>query len=688
MLTGSRVSCQNRRVIHLIVAAALVAGSSAGATPAFQKPAAAVQAPARQIQAKQVSGKPGATAKPQTDTTAEAYYEFLLAHHKDQDGDSDGALAGFRRALALDPTSSQITTELAEFYARQGEIKSAVELADAALKLDPDNFDAHRILGMLYAELATRESTTAGSPDAAAKLAIEHLEKALGDDRVDVASEVRLQLGRVYLRDKTWDKAIAVLKQLLADNPWLPRGVAMLNQAYVGAGKNTEAIALLKDAVEEEPGFYPALADAYEKQRLFTEAADAYEQASILNPRDADLKTRWASALLSEEEEASTLKARDLLAEVTKANPTATWALYLLSRAQRELGNLDGAETAARQVLAASPNSISGAHALAQVYESRREYARLVEALAPIVAAIPKGRDADAALLLTHLGTAYMELGKAKDAVAAFERAAQLSPQDAMLKAYVARALVADKQFDKALAMVRERRSARPDNVELARLEAEALRGSGSFDAGVAVLKPFAEKAPSGVGVQSLAEYYAAAGRYAEAAALLKAGVAKFPDDLDVQFQYGAMLERQKLFAEAERVLRKVIAADGEHAAALNYLGYTMVERGERVAEALTFIQRAIKLDPYNGSYLDSLGWAYFKLKQFEQAEAPLQRASDQLVRDSVVQDHFGDVLAARSRWKDAVAAWQRALAGDRETIDPARIESKIRDAQRRIGKE
>jgi tetratricopeptide (TPR) repeat protein len=187
--------------------------------------------------------------------------------------------------------------------------------------------------------------------------------------------------------------------------------------------------------------------------------------------------------------------------------------------------------------------------------------------------------------------------------------------------------------------------------------------------------------------VQSLAEYYAAEKHYAEAAAILQAAQNEFPGDLDVRFQLAAMLERQKKYNEAERIFREVIAKDPRHAPSLNYLGYTLVERGERFDEALDLIKRAVEVDPYNGAYLDSLGWAYFKLNRIDLAERNLKTAAGQLPRDSVVQDHWGDLLARQGRYGEAIEAWRRALAGDGESIDRAQIERKIRDAQDKTAK-
>jgi tetratricopeptide (TPR) repeat protein len=673
-------------VIHLIVSVALgVVQPAALARPFDHLPQGsppATQAPA--------TSKPARPAKAD-DAIADAYYQFMTGRRLAADGDSDGAIKALRRAMDLDPASSQIVSELAELYARQGLTTEAVALADAALKLDGDNWDAHRLLGMLYADLSERgPAGGAGASDQPAwQHGVDHLEKALGDTQTDMAVGVRLTLGRMYLQHQNYDKAIGTLKQLLGDSPWLPQGVALLAETYTAAGKQSEVIALLKDAVGEEPAFYSALADAYDKEQRFAEAASAYEKASEQNPRDADLKIKWAAALLNRPETASAERARDLLLDVTKTNPNASWPLYLLARAQRLLDDLDGAEATARRILAISPSSTSGAHALAQVFESRRQYTLIVETLEPIVAKPQKGREADTVLLLTHLGVAYLELGQGQDAVGAFDRAIQQNPGDGVLQTYRVQALVLARNYDLALTLLRDLRTGRPDDLRLARLEADALRGQGRFDAGVAVLRPLADAIGAGpAGAQALSEFYASDHRYADAAALLETAQAKFPKDLNVQFQYGAMLERLKKFDEAERILRQVIAADATHAPALNYLGYTLVERGQRIPEALDLIKRAVKLDPYNGSYLDSLGWAHFKLNQLDLAEASLRIAAGQLVRDSVVQDHFGDVLAAKGRFAQAIDAWRRSLSGDGFVIDRAKIERKIRDTQPRIGKE
>ena len=666
----------------------MIAAAIAGAVP---PPAVATVPQAAVRQAKPSAPAPDRQAAKTTDAVAGAYYEFMLGCRLEDEGDVDAARAAFDRAMKLDPSSADIPAELAALEVRQGRTREAIEFAQAALRIRPTHSEAHRVLGTLYASLAEREekpSPGAGGPTNR-QLAIDHLEKSLQEARPDVAAGVRLGLARLYMQGAAADRAIAVLRQLLADEPWMPQGVALLAQAYTDAGRHADAVALLEGAADVEPSFYETLASAYEDEKRWRDAASAYAKASALTPGDTDLKTRWAFALLSSEDASAAGKARDLLQDVTKAEPTAGWPLYLLARAQRALGDLDASEASARRLMAVSPASTSGAHALAQVLEARRQWSAIIEALEPVVAKRQGGRASDTALLLTHLGFAYLETGRSADAVNAFERASKLEPSERSYRVYLAQALVSAKQYDRALALARSERTAGATDTRLWRIEADALRGLERFDEGAALLKSAAGTPAGGAAaIQSLAEYYAAAHRYAEAAAILKPAVAQFPEDMDVLFQYGAMLERQSQRTQAEQVFRQLLAKDPEHAPALNYLGYTMVERGGHLGEGVELIKRAVALDPHNGAFLDSLGWGYFKLNQLDLAEPNLRTAAAQLPTDSVVQDHWGDFLAKKGRYADAVEAWRRSLAGDGEQIERPQIERKIRDALNKLAKD
>ena len=101
--------------------------------------------------------------------------------------------------------------------------------------------------------------------------------------------------------------------------------------------------------------------------------------------------------------------------------------------------------------------------------------------------------------------------------------------------------------------------------------------------------------------------------------------------------------------------------------------------------EAIQLVQRALKEEPDNGAYLDSLGWAYFRRGNLEEAEKYLVAAVKQMPGNSEIQEHLGDLFARQGRYADAVAAWTRALNGDGQDVDKDAIEKKISGAKGKI---
>jgi tetratricopeptide (TPR) repeat protein len=281
--------------------------------------------------------------------------------------------------------------------------------------------------------------------------------------------------------------------------------------------------------------------------------------------------------------------------------------------------------------------------------------------------------------MLTHLAFAQLQLGQHDDAASTFTKAKEASGGDDTFDLYLAQAYVSARRFDQALSVLGPLRATDPLDARFAQLEARALAGSGRRTDAIRTLRALTDADADQPSVYlSLADILAQDGRDEDAHAVLDRAAVRFPDAASVPFQRGALYERAKDYARAEEAFRTVIAREPAHAQALNYLGYMLAERGERLDEAVTLIQRALEIDPRNGSYLDSLGWAYFKLHRYEDARTHLAEAASQLPSNSVVQDHLGDVLAALGRHAEAIGAWQRALAGDREAIDEGGIASKI----------
>jgi tetratricopeptide (TPR) repeat protein len=634
-----------------------------------------------------VEAQSKAGAQPKPDRTAEAYAQFMLGHHLDEADDQTGAIAAYKRAMELDPASAEIPGELAALYLRENKVQEAITTAEQALKLSAANREANRVLGIINAAL----SEGARNSDNVTK-AIGYLEKAIAGQGGEADPNVRATLSRLYVTSGQYDKAIPLLTTLVNEQPGWQDGPLLLAEAYSSAGRNADAIAWLEQHTVDDPRLLPTLGDFYERERRWKDASEVYARALQRAPRNTELRARYASTLVNAGGRDNLLKARDILNELIQARPNDTArVLYLLSQTERRLGDSKAAEATARRVIAQNSKSPWGYYALAEALESQRDYQSVVSELAPIVAEF-RGKSTDPSfdvgLLLPHLGFAYQELGQYDKAIATFEDARRLSPKDPAIAAYLAEANIAAKRYSVAVDVTKAALADTPDDTRLVRLQAQALRQSGKSEQGIALLEESVKKrADDPTAYIALAQLYTDIERGAQAVKVLQEAQEKFPGDTTITFELGATFDRQKRFADAEATFKQLIELDPENAPALNYLGYMLAERGERLDESVDYVKKALEIEPDNGSYLDSLGWAYYKADKLDLAEGNLKRAADQLRTNSVIQDHYGDVLFKLGRYDEAIAAFNRALSGDGDSIDRADIDKKIRTAKQKLNR-
>jgi tetratricopeptide (TPR) repeat protein len=136
----------------------------------------------------------------------------------------------------------------------------------------------------------------------------------------------------------------------------------------------------------------------------------------------------------------------------------------------------------------------------------------------------------------------------------------------------------------------------------------------------------------------------------------------------------GIAYERTKRWPEAEADFLRVLEIEPDNADALNYLGYTWVDRVENLERAFEMIRRAVEMEPDSGAIVDSLGWAHYKLGQYEEAKVQLEKAVTLSPSSATIIDHLGDVYWKLGRYREAGYQWERALLYDptdeeRETI-------------------
>jgi len=619
--------------------------------------------------------------------SATAYFEFIRGRHLESLGQIAQALEAYRLAAEADPKSAAIPAEIATLNARANRTEDATRAAGQALAIDPDNAEAHWVLGtILAAELEGRAEAgrSTSTPKPSLDDAISHLERARSSRALD--SGLALTLGRLYLSKRDYPKALELIEPVLEREPEQAEAAYLLSQAKLGAGDLDAAAKSLDTVIALEPQFTRALidrADVALRQRRFDEAAAAFGKASAAMPDRLDLKLRQASALLRAGKPDA---ARDLLETVERDRGDDARVPFLLVDVERARHDYQRAERAARRVIELEPDRVTGYHALAQVLADRREHRAIVDALGPAITRLEGKEDSRAlAALRASIGVAYLQLREFDAGIAAIDRARRDGGADPALDALRVQARLEADRVAEALAVVAEARREDPASERLLGLEAEARLRHGERDRAFALYQQAIDADGSDVDTHiAFAGLLLEAKEFKRAETVLSAARARFPSETAVPFQLGAVFEEQARYEDAERAFRDALLIDPKHAPSLNYLGYMLAEHSRKLDEAVKLLHEAVDLDPYNGSYLDSLGWAYFKRGAFDKAKTYLLRAGDQLPRNSVIQDHVGDLLFAMSDRSGAVAAWRRALDGDGRAIERRVIEQKIEKARAR----
>lgn len=147
-----------------------------------------------------------------------------------------------------------------------------------------------------------------------------------------------------------------------------------------------------------------------------------------------------------------------------------------------------------------------------------------------------------------------------------------------------------------------------------------------------------------------------------------------------IYYARGMCYERIKLWPSAEKDLKLALELSDEHPLVLNYLGYSWVEQKANLSEAMAMIRKAVQLRPNDGYIVDSLGWAYYRLGDYEQAVEHLERAVQLQPDDPTINDHLGDAFWQVGRRIEARFQWQHALEMGAEPEQAAKIERKLKE--------
>ncbi len=202
----------------------------------------------------------------------------------------------------------------------------------------------------------------------------------------------------------------------------------------------------------------------------------------------------------------------------------------------------------------------------------------------------------------------------------------------------------------------------------------------GDLDAAINVLKEYmaSESDRNPLFYALLSSLYMTKGDNVGAMNLMENAITLYPDNSQLLFEYGLVLEKNNMTEQAVLIMEQVLEMDPDHAEALNYLGYTWADKNIHLEKALEYILKANKLKPDNGFIIDSLGWAYYRLGDYQQAAKHLERSLELEENDPHIYDHLGDVYRALNKFSKAKEVYKKAYELFQDETEKAAIQQKI----------
>lgn len=646
--------------------------------------------------------------EPQRDKAA-AYYHYSLAHMYAEMASSynnrgdffNKAIENYRLAIKADPGASFLSEELSDLYIQSGRLREAVSDAEDILKQNPNDLNARRILARIYARLIG-DSQQNRLDESYLRKAIEQYQKIVEKDSKD--TESWLMLGRLHKLAQSSPEAEKAYKQALENDPNNEDALTGLAMVYADLGDAKQAAELLKRAADKNPSgrSLMSLASTYEQMREYALAAETLKKAIEVSPANAaELKRALARDLMLSDQSDQALKAYlDLAAEEPK-DPEVQLRISQIYRQKKDFAKAREAGNKAKEL---DPNSLEIRYSDVNLLEAEGKNAEAIALLKEIVDSTAKksysaSERGNRVVLLERLGSMYRANEQFTPAVETFKQIADVDPDMASRGSLqIVETYRIAKDFAKAENEAKAALAKNSSDRAMRGMYAALLADQGKTEAAISEMKKLiSDKADRETWI-SMAQVYEKAKRYADMAKAIDEAekLAQGKEEKEgIIFMRGAMYEKQKKYDEAEAEFRKVLAASPDNAAALNYLGYMLADRNVRLQEALELIKKALDNDPGNGAYLDSLGWVYYRLGRYPEAEAQLKLALDKTSRDPTVHDHLGDVYYKQGKIREAIGQWQASLkewettaSAEQEPVEIARVQKKLEGAKVRLAKE
>ncbi len=488
----------------------------------------------------------------------------------------------------------------------------------------------------------------------------------------------------------------------------------VLAQEYLKKGMSTEGVAMARKALEINPKDRDAkllLANLYATAKKYPEARSLFNELSAQNPDDEEVLLYLV--LMEIEQKNSGEGFRRLKAYLDRNTESAVGYFYLGRILQEEKRNKEAIQ-AYQKAIEIRPGFVQAGTYLGTLFEELADRKSAIETFEWLAVAT------DNSVFHKKLGDLYLLNNEYEKALGAYQNFQRIDSSDLNNRVKVALLLTELKRFDEAVKVFQSVLKESPDSDNLrfylasiydqqgkngaaqeeysripfkSKLYPDALRYRVSYlrkndrasSAWKLVEDALVQARSDKTHLEDVYEigisYLDSTDQVAKAGTQIEEALKEFPESPRFMYLKGTLLEKLGKTDEAVGIMRGILSKDPQHAGAMNFIGYVWADREvkKHLAEAESYVRKALKLRPKDPFITDSLGWVLFKRGRIQEAYNMLKGAFDSRPDESVIAQHLGDVLVKMGKVQDAKSYYETALKlGPESDSDKKAIEAKL----------
>ncbi|HIE30612.1 TPA: tetratricopeptide repeat protein [Candidatus Poribacteria bacterium] len=395
-----------------------------------------------------------------------------------------------------------------------------------------------------------------------------------------------------------------------------------------------------------------------------------FARAVELNPDHLNAQIKLADLAFGEHDYKSAI---NVCQELVRIRPYEPQYHYHLGKAYLNDGQIDAAVEHFQTALKIYDKYQSARRALAEIYKYQKKLEEAAKEYREILAINPP----DAIRIRGNLADIYLKLGQYKEATEQCEIILQTNPNDMRIREALATIYFEIGRYEEAILMSQQLLQNDPNNTQAREVLARVYIQQEKYDEATSQCQEILRAHPDDIEILAmLGSLYLAMENADESIRLLKKVLDKAPDNEDANYWIAMAYEIKGDVDNAVKYMRETIRINPKRHEAYNALGYFFADRGINLPEAVQLIQQALDAEPENGAYIDSLGWAYFKLGRTDDALVELEKAVKYFPNSAEVRDHLGDVYLKKGLTEKAIDQWKKALELE---PDNEKLQAKLR---------